>query len=159
MVIGLYHDRLRINSHIRLLGNIFKHLRWSHHVWNSLWYRGQWMVQFICFAHPTTSKLVQIVFFCMMTRLIKTVIVEDDPILSTNLLGFLLLSRGLGNVLSTPISTSLFQPRRVVSSHQAKLGFFVGGGKYEGMIVYVGTCFAASSIVALIALGFEKLRR
>ena len=79
--------------------------------------------------------------------------------LSTNLLGFLLLTRGLGNVLSTPISTALFQAKNVGSSHRDDFGFFVGGGKYEGMIVYVGTCFAASAIVAIAALGFEKLRR
>ena len=79
--------------------------------------------------------------------------------LSTSLLGFLLFTRGLGNVISTPISTALFQTKNISSSHWADFGFFVGGGKYEGMIVYVGTCFAASAIVAIAALGFEKWRR
>ena len=85
--------------------------------------------------------------------------VEDDPILSTNLLGLLLFSRGLGNVFSTPISTALFHSKSTIALHQTKLGFFVGEGKYEGMIVYVGTCFAASSVISLTAFGFEKLRR
>jgi len=84
---------------------------------------------------------------------------EDDPTLSTNLLGLLLLTRGFGNVLSTPISSALFQARRTMISHHANLGFFVGGGKYEGMILYAGTCFAGTATIALAGLCFERLRK
>jgi MFS transporter, MCT family, solute carrier family 16 (monocarboxylic acid transporters), member 10 len=77
-------------------------------------------------------------------------ITKDDPTLSTTLLGLLFLSRGLGNVLSTPISTALSHGGGD-SVHPPKFGFDVDGGKYEKMIVYVGTCFVGAAIVSAVA--------
>ncbi|KII87272.1 hypothetical protein PLICRDRAFT_42920 [Plicaturopsis crispa FD-325 SS-3] len=86
-------------------------------------------------------------------------IAKDDPTLSTTLFGYVLFSRGLGNILSTPIATSL---ARVSSSNvlnlKGRLGFDVGGGRFEKMIIYVGTCFAGAAIVASVGWGMQKAR-
>ncbi|KAF5375746.1 hypothetical protein D9757_008992 [Collybiopsis confluens] len=39
------------------------------------------------------------------------------------------------------------------------LGFHVGGGRFEKMILYVGTCFAAAAMVALGGWGVEVIQR
>jgi MFS transporter, MCT family, solute carrier family 16 (monocarboxylic acid transporters), member 10 len=78
--------------------------------------------------------------------------------LNTTLFGFLLLSRGIGNVLSTPISTALFQGGGS-SIHVPKVGFDVDGGKYQKMIVYVGTCFAGAAVVSAAGWGVDKRGR
>ncbi|KII90896.1 hypothetical protein PLICRDRAFT_39502 [Plicaturopsis crispa FD-325 SS-3] len=82
-------------------------------------------------------------------------IAMDDPRLSTTLFGYLMLSRGLGNILSTPISTSL---SRLKVWQALGLGYAVGGGRFENMIIYAGTCFAAAAIIASVGLGTEKHR-
>jgi hypothetical protein len=78
-----------------------------------------------------------------------------------------MLSRGLGNILSTPIATALSHSSTTTltsstfanSTHtNERLGFDVGGGKYEKVIIYVGTCFAAAAIIALIGWGLEKTK-
>jgi hypothetical protein len=79
--------------------------------------------------------------------------VVEDPQLSTTLIGYLMFSRGLGNILSTPIATALLGSKSETNTSPQlhdKLGFDVGGGKYEKVIVYVGTCFAGAAIIALI---------
>lgn len=40
--------------------------------------------------------------------------------------------------------------------HMSHTGFGVQGGKYEGMIVYVGSCFAGAALVALLGWGGER---
>ncbi|KAI0322403.1 MFS general substrate transporter [Amylostereum chailletii] len=75
-------------------------------------------------------------------------IAKDDPELTTSLFSFLLLSRGIGNVLSTPISTALSMEKAPPSAHE-ETGFAVAGGRFEKMIVYVGTCFAGVAVIAL----------
>ncbi len=85
---------------------------------------------------------------------------EDDPTSSTTLLGLLMLSRGLGNVLSTPISSALSRSKGSISPiSRPSVGFKVAGGRYESMIVYVGTCFAGAAIIATVAWGVEKTKR
>ncbi|GAW04846.1 sugar transporter [Lentinula edodes] len=64
----------------------------------------------------------------------------NDPNLSTTLFGVLLFSRGIGNIFSTPISSALtsLHSNSTTSSftHTSNhLGFDVGGGKFEKMIV------------------------
>ncbi|KAF7364831.1 MFS general substrate transporter [Mycena venus] len=77
---------------------------------------------------------------------------NDDPAMSTMLYGYLLLSRGIGNIVSTPISAKLSsQPHNVTGSPE-NTGFDVGDGRFEKMIIYVGTCFAGAAGVA--ALGW-----
>ncbi|KAI0040989.1 hypothetical protein FA95DRAFT_1611359 [Auriscalpium vulgare] len=76
-------------------------------------------------------------------------IARDDPALSTTLFGFLLFSRGVGNLLSTPISTALSTRPDSVVAHE-KTGFDVADGRFGRMIVYVGTCFAGAAVVAMV---------
>ncbi|KAJ4000865.1 MFS general substrate transporter [Lentinula boryana] len=90
----------------------------------------------------------------------------SDPNLSTTLFGILLFSRGMGNIFSTPISsalTSLNSNSTTTSTHgsnhSAHLGFDVGGGRFEKMIVYVGICFASAALITLVGWGTDVARR
>ena len=85
---------------------------------------------------------------------------EDDITLSTSLFGYLLLSRGIGNIASTPISNALLRSNSPspLLRHQNKTGFDVGEGRFEDLILYAGTCFAAASVIAVIGWGMEKSR-
>ncbi|KAJ6491895.1 MFS general substrate transporter, partial [Mycena sanguinolenta] len=78
---------------------------------------------------------------------------NDDVGLSTMLYGYLLLSRGIGNIVSNPISTKLQVYRRAhsLTSSLERTGFDVADGRFRNVIIYVGTCFAAGS--SLTALG------
>ncbi|THH12102.1 hypothetical protein EW146_g7814 [Bondarzewia mesenterica] len=83
---------------------------------------------------------------------------KDDPSLSMSLYGFLMLTRGLGNVLSTPISTSLANlSSTITNSGSRKTGFNIEGGRFEKLIVYVGTCYAAAAVIALLGWGGERI--
>lgn len=86
---------------------------------------------------------------------------KDDPALSTMLYEYLLLSRGIGNVLSTPISAKLYNQAHNVTGSLERTGFHVEGGKFEKMIIYVGTCFAGAACVAAFgwAMDARKGRR
>ncbi|KAK7048707.1 major facilitator superfamily domain-containing protein [Favolaschia claudopus] len=80
---------------------------------------------------------------------------HDDPAMSTTLYGYLLLSRGIGNIVSTPISSRLYaQAHNVTRSHDST-GFDVGQGRFENMIIYVGTCFAGAAGVAALGLALD----
>ncbi|PSR71729.1 hypothetical protein PHLCEN_2v12377 [Hermanssonia centrifuga] len=78
-------------------------------------------------------------------------IAKDDPSLSTSIFGIFMLSRGVGNILSTPVSTALqrvqFSQSTVSLTGQALNGYKVAGGQYERMIIYVGTCFAGAAVI------------
>ncbi|KAJ7506707.1 MFS general substrate transporter [Mycena galericulata] len=74
---------------------------------------------------------------------------KDDLVMSTTLFGYLLLSRGIGTIASTPISAKLYtQTHNVTTSGSESLGFDVGHGRFGSMIIYVGTCFAGAAGVA-----------
>ena len=92
-------------------------------------------------------------------HLYMTGFIEDDPSLSTTLFSFLLLTRGIGNILSTPISTVL-QHTKAIDTHlrlrQPTSGFEVANGQFEAMIVYAGTCFAGAAVVAVIGWYFDR---
>ena len=79
---------------------------------------------------------------------LTNVITEDDPHLTTTLLGYFSLFRGIGNILSTPISTALRSnaTSELASTHPTSAGGAYKG-QYEGVILYAGTCFAAAAIV------------
>ncbi|KAK7022125.1 major facilitator superfamily domain-containing protein [Favolaschia claudopus] len=80
---------------------------------------------------------------------------HDDPAMSTTLYGYLLLSRGIGNIVSTPISSRLYaQAHNVTRSHDST-GFDVGQGRFENMIIYVGTCFAGAAGFAALGLALD----
>ncbi|KAL1663604.1 major facilitator superfamily domain-containing protein [Schizophyllum commune] len=72
---------------------------------------------------------------------------NEEPALSTTLFGFMILSRGIGNVLSTPIATALTGAHALSTSLAS--GYAVAGGKYGGMIIYSGSCFAGAAGLAL----------
>ncbi|KLO04984.1 MFS general substrate transporter [Schizopora paradoxa] len=83
---------------------------------------------------------------------------SDDPRLATNLIGLLSAVQGIGNILSTPIATSLFHSVSKSSStttYRAALTALHAGG-YEKMIVYVGSCFAGAGVLAGMGLLAEK---
>ena len=93
-------------------------------------------------------------------------VIDDNPKLSSTLMGIYLATRGIGNILSTPISTSLSHlsltsdsstSGLTVTGHPS-LGFDVSDGKFAKMIVYVGTCFAGVGAIALVGLGFNTFR-
>ncbi|KAJ7669547.1 major facilitator superfamily domain-containing protein [Mycena polygramma] len=86
---------------------------------------------------------------------------KDDPVLSTTLFGYLLLSRGIGNIVSTPISAQLYARPLNVTNIAENTGFGVGAGRFENMIIYIGTCFAGAAGVAAIgwAVDARKGRR
>ncbi|KZS92900.1 MFS general substrate transporter [Sistotremastrum niveocremeum HHB9708] len=74
---------------------------------------------------------------------------EEDPNIATSIFGLFMLSRGVGNILSTPISTSLRRaPHNIGGS--GSLGFNVEDGTYENLILFTGTCFAGAAIVAVL---------
>ncbi|KII90805.1 hypothetical protein PLICRDRAFT_39395 [Plicaturopsis crispa FD-325 SS-3] len=108
------------------------------------------------FSHSFAGLLLFSVFYgifaggwtSLWTGFVKP-LARDDPRLSTTLLGYMMLSRGVGNILSTPISTSLSR----FKVWQTSGGYAVGGGRFENMIIYAGTCFAGAAIVASINIG------
>ncbi|KAJ6583964.1 major facilitator superfamily domain-containing protein [Mycena vulgaris] len=77
---------------------------------------------------------------------------KDDPASSASLYGYLLLSRGIGSIVSTPISAKLYTQPHNMTGGSVNTGFEVGDGRFEKMIIYVGTCFAGAAGVA--ALGW-----
>ncbi|KAF7314668.1 hypothetical protein MKEN_00940700 [Mycena kentingensis (nom. inval.)] len=91
---------------------------------------------------------------------------HDDATASTTLYGYLLLSRGIGNIVSTPIAARLYSSAASSAAgsysvngtvhHGHKLtGFDVGEGRFKNMILYVGTCFAGAAICAAVGWGME----
>ncbi|KAJ3801192.1 MFS general substrate transporter [Lentinula aff. detonsa] len=89
----------------------------------------------------------------------------SDPNLSTTLFGILLFSRGMGNIFSTPISSALTSLKNNSTTsphgfnHSAHLGFDVGGGRFEKMIMYVGICFASAALITLVGWVTDVARR
>ncbi|GJE97534.1 MFS general substrate transporter [Phanerochaete sordida] len=81
----------------------------------------------------------------------------DDLSLATTIFSILLFTRGLGNIVSTPVSTALQHakiiPTYLRDSHELHLGLTVDDGQYALVIVYAGTCFAIAAAIA--ALGWS----
>ncbi|KAI0086445.1 MFS general substrate transporter [Irpex rosettiformis] len=88
-------------------------------------------------------------------------IAKDDPTMSTTIFGFLMLSRGICNILSTPISTAMQPSQSYTVSLQApshhEIGLKLAGGQYKKVIIYAGTCFVAAA--AVVAVGWIVERR
>ncbi|KAJ7748002.1 major facilitator superfamily domain-containing protein [Mycena olivaceomarginata] len=70
---------------------------------------------------------------------------NDDPAMSTTIYGYLLLTRGVGNII---------QSHNITSSPE-RTGFDVGDGRFEKMIIYVGTCFAGAAGAAALGLTMD----
>lgn len=84
----------------------------------------------------------------------------DDPNLSTTLFGWLLATRGIGNILSTPVSTALRTARESNGTTSAlHLGFDVADGRYEKVIIYTGTCFVGAAVVVIMGWVMEVKQR
>ncbi|KAK7462382.1 hypothetical protein VKT23_007981 [Stygiomarasmius scandens] len=125
---------------------------------------------------------------------------QDDPNLTSTLFGYLMLSRGIGNIFSTPISTVLSSTSTSTANntlntlsasklitlgagqspnsftavndlaaglntvHAASLelhastGFSVSNHRFQNLILYVGTCFAAAAGVMLMGWGWEVFK-
>ena len=60
------------------------------------------------------------------------------------------MTRGIGSILSTPISTALSPIRSDSMLSNGRTGFEVGGGRFSKVIVYVGTCFAGAASIAVL---------
>ncbi|KAB5595997.1 Mitogen-activated protein kinase organizer 1 [Ceratobasidium theobromae] len=73
-------------------------------------------------------------------------IAKDDTTAATSMLGMLMLSRGLGNVLSTPISSVLISGPML---DHVQLGL-QKGSRWASLIIYVGTLFAGGTVVGII---------
>ncbi|KAG7445644.1 MFS general substrate transporter [Guyanagaster necrorhizus] len=79
-------------------------------------------------------------------------IAKDDPNLATYLFGYLLLSRGIGNILCSPISSVL---ATAPDTAVGMASFQVADGRYENMILYVGSCFVGAAGVMLLGWGLD----
>ncbi|KAJ7367326.1 major facilitator superfamily domain-containing protein [Mycena albidolilacea] len=82
-------------------------------------------------------------------------IANDDPAMSTTIYGYLLLTRGVGNIMSAPISAALYSQSHNITGSPERTGFDVGDGRFEKMIIYVGTCFAGAAGVAALGLTMD----
>jgi hypothetical protein len=69
---------------------------------------------------------------------------EDDHIATSSVYGYLMLTTGIGNILSTPIATSLQRSSHVLHGSRG-LGFDVNDGRYASMIIFTGVCFATAA--------------
>ncbi|KAG8691385.1 hypothetical protein FRC11_004498 [Ceratobasidium sp. 423] len=72
-------------------------------------------------------------------------IARDDTTAATSMLGMLMLSRGLGNVLSTPISSVLISG----TMHNYVRSGLQSGSRWANLIIYIGTIFAGATSVGL----------
>ncbi|PBK75192.1 MFS general substrate transporter [Armillaria solidipes] len=86
---------------------------------------------------------------CLWTGFVSP-FAKDDHNVATYLLGYLMLSRGLGNILCTPISSAFLATASGFDAGTARTGFQVAGGRFENMILYVGSCFAGSAGIAML---------
>jgi len=78
--------------------------------------------------------------------------------MATSMFGYLLFTRGVGNVLSTPIASALRAGHNAAATISlSSSGFQVGDGKYMNMIIYVGSSFAGASCIAALGWGREML--
>lgn len=119
---------------------------------------GCWSSMWNGFVRPVASA-------CLRPRVAVALLTacpraEDDPSLATTMFSFLLLSRGVGNILSTPISTALQHARLAVTraASPPRTGFDVASGQYNAMIVYAGTCFAGAAVVAMVGWSMDRRR-
>ncbi|GAA5853573.1 hypothetical protein JCM8547_002510 [Rhodosporidiobolus lusitaniae] len=81
--------------------------------------------------------------------------VANDPSLTSHLFSLISLTRGLGSLLSAPVS-SAFLAHRLPSS-SAKLAYGVDEGRWGGLVLFVGACLAlAAGCEGALGLGRRK---
>ena len=92
--------------------------------------------------------------------MVTPIALTGDQNLSTLLFGWLLATRGIGNILSTPVSTALRTARESNGTTSAlHLGFDVADGRYEKVIIYTGTCFVGAAVVVIMGWVMEVRQR
>ncbi|KDE05119.1 hypothetical protein MVLG_04462 [Microbotryum lychnidis-dioicae p1A1 Lamole] len=75
---------------------------------------------------------------------------RDDPNLCTTLFGLISFTRGLGSILTAPISSLLLaHPLHHV---KASVGFGVEGGKYGGLVIFAGMSLVVAATSELFIL-------
>ncbi|KAJ7644475.1 MFS general substrate transporter [Roridomyces roridus] len=85
---------------------------------------------------------------------------RDDLAMSTRLYGYLLLSRGIGNIVSTPISSKLFsQVRNTTIIRVESTGFDVADGRFENMIIIHWDVLRRCSWYRCLGLGDGRATR
>lgn len=73
-------------------------------------------------------------------------IAKDDPTAATSMIGMLMLSRGIGNVLSTPLSSALLAGSIRDYVHSG----LQSGSRWANLIIYIGTIFAGATVVGVV---------
>ncbi|GJE97527.1 MFS general substrate transporter [Phanerochaete sordida] len=85
-------------------------------------------------------------------------IAGGDPAGAATIINCMMLSRGIGNIVSTPIATALQRVHagNVAAGAASRTGFAVDGGRYDAVIIYTGACFAMGAAVALVGWAFDR---
>jgi hypothetical protein len=145
------HD---FSYNFRTLGRFLALFRWTAGFWNRIRkHRGR-LEQPVDRLCPPSGQYGARPQPHSSTRF-KTLNIDDEPAMSTTLYGYLLLTRGLGNIMSAPISAKLYSQPHNITSGPGNTGFDVGYGRFEKMIIYVGTCFAGAAGVAALGLAMD----
>ena len=73
--------------------------------------------------------------------------------------GFLFCTRGLGSILSMPISTALVLvlSLSVTDGGGARRGFALDDGRFAPLIGYIGACFAATTLTSIAGWYWNKV--
>ena len=117
----------------------------------------------LSYSHFISSLLLVSAHDILVVTSDAELVVGDNPRLATTFLGIYLATRGIGNILSTPISVSLSHLSLIsdasasgstTTSHPS-LGLDVDDGKFAKMILFAGTCFAGVGIISLAGLAFD----
>jgi MFS transporter, MCT family, solute carrier family 16 (monocarboxylic acid transporters), member 10 len=120
-------------------------------------FTGGWSSMWSAFVRPVASKA-----HLSFKRIDNPInFPEDDIALYVSLFGHLMFSRGLANILSTPISNALSGHGSLVPLRKiVGLGFDVADGRFRDMIIFVGSCFAGCAAIAFATWGREmKIER
>lgn len=82
----------------------------------------------------------------------------EDPSLIMSMYGILFCTRGLGNILSTPISTALAPVQLLpITDSGTRQGIGIDGGRFAHLIGYIGACFAAATLTCIVGWYWDKV--
>ncbi|SCZ91026.1 BZ3500_MvSof-1268-A1-R1_Chr1-3g02489 [Microbotryum saponariae] len=134
--------------------------RISPHVIGAITLAASALSVFILWGVTSTSLAPLLIFSLVLgvacggwTSLYAAVIrnaARDDPNLSTTLFGLISFTRGLGSILTAPISSLLLaHPLHHV---KASVGFGVEGGKYGGLVIFAGMSLVVAAASELFIL-------
>ncbi|KAH8806542.1 MFS general substrate transporter [Flagelloscypha sp. PMI_526] len=90
------------------------------------------------------------------TGFMGKVALREDTQARNDMFSLLMFARGAGNILSAPLSAALYSAGSVgLGRHGAAFGFGVDGGRFGGMILFVGLNFGLATLVGVSGLGRE----